>query len=104
VVEQKAAEEEGEQHDEHTQQIRDSLVADADADEKTNHGGCQVEQDEEEHELEELGRRRDQARHGVHDAAHDSRRQNPQGNNIEDDFRQVVGERIVVPFRALADE
>ena len=104
MVEQEASEEEGEQHNQHTEKVRHSLVAHADSDEQADHSGCQVEQDEEEHELEELGRCGDEAGHRVHDAAHDSGRQDPQGNDVENDFRQVVSERVVVPFRALTDE
>lgn len=91
VIEQEAAEEEGEEHDEHAEQICHSLVPHADSDEQADHGGRQVEQHEEEHELEELGGGRHEARHGVHDAAHDGRRKNAQGYDVEDDFGQVVG-------------
>ena len=104
MVEQEAAEEQGEEHDEHAEQIGDALVADDDTEEQADHRRCQVEEHEEQHELAELGSGRHQTCHRVYDAAHDGRWDDSQGNDVEDDLGQVVGERGVVSLCPLTDE
>ena len=91
VVEQEAAKEQGKEHDKHAEQIRHTLVAHDNPDEQADHRSRQIEQHEEEHKLAKLRSSRHQAGHRVHDAAHNRGRQDAQGNNIEDDFGQVVG-------------
>lgn len=104
VVEQEAAKEQGEEHDEHAEQVGHALVADDDSEEQADHRRCQVEEHEEEHEFAELGSGGYQTSHGVHDAAHDGRREDAQGNDVEDNFGQIVRKRGVVSLCALADE
>ena len=104
VVEQEAAKEQGEEHDEHAEQVGHALVADDDSQEEADHRGCQVEENEEEHELAEFGSGRHKACHRIHDAAHDGRREDAQGNDVENNLGQVVRKRCVISLGTLANE
>lgn len=104
VIEQKAAKEQAEQHDKHTDKVCDTLVLDDNANTQAYCSSCKVEENDEQHEFPEFSSSGQKTSHWIHDDGHDDRRNESKRNDIEDDLGRVVSQGRVVSLGTLSDE
>ena len=96
MVQQETGEQQAEEHDQATNQVGDATITEHNTDKQADVGSRKVEQNQNQHKSKEFRPCGDQPGHGVDNDAHDNRREEPQGHNVENDLGREVSDWMVV--------
>lgn len=104
VIQKQTGEKQAEEHHQTANQIGHTTVADDDTNKQTDISGRQVEQDQNQHEMQELRPGSDQSRHRINDHAHDNGRDKSQRDNVKHNLGGKVGHWVIVPIGTFPDK
>lgn len=93
-----------EEHDETADEVGDAGILDEYAEKEDDARRREVEEDKYEDKPPERRNLRYKSDRGVNDRTENERRNDPEGDHVEEEFGREVGERVVVPVCSFAGE